>query len=154
MRTRTVVSIFISILAILLIYSCATTPQPISLDKFDLIEVRVLYEGERFFAGDKRYYRFTPPSSGVYNISVTDADFGVGWSLHANAADEKKFKYSQIASIRGPSPWEYRGPAIVDLELLVMLNEGQEYYLVVYIQEGAVIRVEENYDLIITPRSQ
>ena len=88
MKTRTLVLILILFSTVLLIASsCATTPKDISPGRFEQIEVGVTYSSERIAAESENYYRFIPPSSGVYTVSVAGVDSDLSWELHDNATD-------------------------------------------------------------------
>ena len=144
MKIRTLVFILPFVLVVLLISSCATTPQYVSPGRFDLIEVGVPYEGEHIVADNERYYRFTPPSSGVYTISVTGVDSDLGWELHDNAADAWMLEERSIIAAQ-----ENYG-TVDEVGHTPVLNEGQEYYLIVFEWD----EISGDFDLTITPGRQ
>jgi hypothetical protein len=144
MKIRTLASILTTILTIMLISSCATTPEYISPGRFNLIEIGVLYEGERIAADNERLYRFTPPSSGVYTISVTGVDSDLDWELHDNAEDAYMYEERSIIATS-----ENFG-TVDEVGRTPVLNAGQEYYLIVLEYDD----VSGDYDLIIKPGRQ
>ena len=144
MKFRMLISILTPILAVLIISSCATTPQYISPGRFDLIEVGVLYKGERIAADNERYYRFTPPSSGGYTINVTGVDSDLSWELHDNATDAYMFEEKSIIAAQDNIG------TVDEVGYTPVLNEGQETYLIVFECDG----ISGDYDLLIIPGRQ
>ena len=143
MKTRTFVFILTSVLVVLLISSCVTTPKDVSPSLggyFKQIEIGVTYRQERISANSDNFYRFTPQISGVHTISVTGLDSDLFWELHDNAIDAYMYESKSIIA-------EQDNDGTTDeVGHTPVLNAGQEYYLVVY----NVDEISGDYDLNIT----